>query len=157
MSTDDARYLKTVLDPIRVCALYKPKFGQGLAGGGLTLEQFRKLYQSDAFYNWFGLDNPLMYAAHKASDGEFQIDGLQAHTIWEYLEDRLNFLVNSGSIGGGRYDQCVSTDWYRLRKAISYGHKGLAWPICNRCHLVLRNSASERKESNAFPRCSRAS
>jgi hypothetical protein len=32
------------------------------------------------------------------SDGEFQIDGLQAHTIWEYLEDRLNFLVNSGSI-----------------------------------------------------------
>ena len=33
-----------------------------------------------------------------ASDGEFQIDGLQAHTIWAYLEDRLNFLVNSGSI-----------------------------------------------------------
>jgi hypothetical protein len=32
------------------------------------------------------------------SDGEFQIDGLQAHTLWEYLEDRLNFLVNSGSI-----------------------------------------------------------
>jgi hypothetical protein len=32
------------------------------------------------------------------SDGEFQIDGLRAHTIWEYLEDRLNFLVNSGSI-----------------------------------------------------------
>jgi hypothetical protein len=32
------------------------------------------------------------------SDGEFQIDGLQAHTIWEYLEDRLSFLVNSGSI-----------------------------------------------------------
>ena len=32
------------------------------------------------------------------SDGEFQIEGLQAHTLWEYLEDRLNFLVNSGSI-----------------------------------------------------------
>ncbi len=27
------------------------------------------LYQSDAFYNWFGLDNPLMYAAHKAAGG----------------------------------------------------------------------------------------
>jgi len=26
------------------------------------------------------------------SDGEFQINGLRAHTIWEYLEDRLNFL-----------------------------------------------------------------
>ena len=32
------------------------------------------------------------------SDGEFQIDGLRAHTIWEYLEDRLNFVINSGSI-----------------------------------------------------------
>src|ERR1700730_7742987 len=32
------------------------------------------------------------------SDGEFQIDGLRAHTIWAYLEDRLNFLVNSGTV-----------------------------------------------------------
>ncbi|HWX34353.1 MAG TPA: DUF748 domain-containing protein, partial [Steroidobacteraceae bacterium] len=29
------------------------------------------------------------------SDGEFQIDGLRVHTIWEYLEDRLSFVVNS--------------------------------------------------------------
>ena len=27
---------------------------------------------------------------------KFRIDGLRAHTIWEYLEDRLNFAVNSG-------------------------------------------------------------
>ena len=33
------------------------------------LEQFRDLYQGDAFYSWFGLDNPLMYAAHKAAGG----------------------------------------------------------------------------------------
>jgi hypothetical protein len=32
------------------------------------------------------------------SDGEFHIDGLRAHTLWEYLEDRVNFAVNSGSI-----------------------------------------------------------
>jgi hypothetical protein len=32
------------------------------------------------------------------SDGEFRIDGLHAHTIWEYLEDRLNFVVNSGTV-----------------------------------------------------------
>ena len=32
------------------------------------------------------------------SNGEFQIVGLQAHTIWEYLEDQLNFQVNSGKI-----------------------------------------------------------
>lgn len=69
MTVDDARYLKVVLDPIRVCAHYKPKFGQGAAGGGLTLEQFQTLYQSDPFYSWFGLDNPMMYAAHKAAGG----------------------------------------------------------------------------------------
>jgi hypothetical protein len=69
MTADDEVYLKTVLDPIRVCARYKPKFGQGNVGAGLTLEQFRTLYQGDAFYNWFGLDNPLMYAAHKAAGG----------------------------------------------------------------------------------------
>lgn len=66
---DDAAYLDIVLNPIRVCARYKPKFGQGAAGDGLTLAQFRSLYQSDAFYSWFGLDNPLMYAAHKAAGG----------------------------------------------------------------------------------------
>jgi hypothetical protein len=32
------------------------------------------------------------------SDGEFQIDGLRAHTVWEYLEDRLSFTVNSGTL-----------------------------------------------------------
>ena len=32
------------------------------------------------------------------SDGEFRVDGLQVHTLWEYLQDRLNFVVNSGSI-----------------------------------------------------------
>lgn len=65
---DDAHYLKIVLDPIHVCAKYKPKFGQG-KNGGLSLAQFQALYQSDPFYNWFGLDNPMMYAAHKAAGG----------------------------------------------------------------------------------------
>jgi hypothetical protein len=65
---DDPRYLETILAPIRVSANYKPKFGQGL-GAGYSLEQFRGLYQADPFYSWFGLDNPLMYAAHKAAGG----------------------------------------------------------------------------------------
>lgn len=64
----DEKYLALVVNPIRVCARYKPKFGQGL-GEGLTLTQFQTLYQSDQFYAWFGLDNPLMYAAHKAAGG----------------------------------------------------------------------------------------
>lgn len=64
----DEVYLKYVLDPIRVCARYRPKFGQGV-GAGLTLHEFQSLYRGDAFYGWFGLDNPLMYAAHKAAGG----------------------------------------------------------------------------------------
>lgn len=71
MSLDkqDDRYLGIVVAPIQVCAHYKPKFGQGAKGDGLTLTQFQKLYRADPFYNWFGLDNPLMYAAHKAAGG----------------------------------------------------------------------------------------
>ena len=68
MKQKDAKYLQVILDPIRVSAKYKPKFGKG-KDGGLTLAQFQTLYQKDHFYNWFGLDNPLMYAAHKAAGG----------------------------------------------------------------------------------------
>ena len=68
-TNNDAAYLALVVDPIRVCSRYKPKFGQGNKGDGLTLAQFRSLYEADAFYSWFGLDNPLMYAAHKAAGG----------------------------------------------------------------------------------------
>ena len=69
LKQDDAKYLELILEPIRVCAKYKPKFGQGSKGNGLTLEQFQTLYQGDPFYNWLGLDNPMMYAAHKAAGG----------------------------------------------------------------------------------------
>ncbi|MEX2169129.1 MAG: hypothetical protein WD851_07450 [Pirellulales bacterium] len=63
------RYLAIVVQPIQVCAHYRPKFGQGAKGGGLSLSQFQSVYQADPFYSWFGLDNPLMYAAHKAAGG----------------------------------------------------------------------------------------
>jgi hypothetical protein len=62
----DAKYLKIVTSAINVCADYQPKFGQGK---DVSLREFRALYQSDAFYAWFGLDSPLMYAAHKAAGG----------------------------------------------------------------------------------------
>lgn len=68
MTARDERYLKTIVDCVRVCGRYKPKFGQG-RGDGLTLQQFQDLYQGDPFYSWFGLDNPMMYAAHKAAGG----------------------------------------------------------------------------------------
>lgn len=69
MNHPDEEYLQIVLDAIRVCARHKPKFGQRARGGGLTFEGFRELYRKDAFYSWFGLDNPLMYSAHKAAGG----------------------------------------------------------------------------------------
>lgn len=69
MKQNDAAYLDLVLEPIRVCAKYKPKFGQGAKVDGLTLAQFQTLYQGDPFYSWLGLDNPMMYAAHKAAGG----------------------------------------------------------------------------------------
>lgn len=31
--------------------------------------EFQDLYRNDPFYEWFGLANPLMYAAHKAAGG----------------------------------------------------------------------------------------
>ena len=68
MTNADDGYLKIAVDAIRVCASYKPKLGQG-SRAGLDLDAFRALYQADPFYTWFGLDNPLMYAAHKAAGG----------------------------------------------------------------------------------------
>ncbi len=44
MNGTDEEYLQIVLDAIRVSALYKPKFGRGASGEGLTLEQFQDLY-----------------------------------------------------------------------------------------------------------------
>lgn len=36
---------------------------------GVSVAEFQELYGADAFYSWFGLENPLMYAAHKAAGG----------------------------------------------------------------------------------------
>jgi hypothetical protein len=62
----DEKYLKLIVDKINICRAYKPKFGQGYT---ISFEEFQSLYGSDIFYSWFGLDHPLMYAAHKAAGG----------------------------------------------------------------------------------------
>lgn len=69
MKQTDAEYLHLILEPIRACANYEPRFGRGAKSDGLSLTEFQTLYQNDLFYSWFGLDNPLMYAAHKAAGG----------------------------------------------------------------------------------------
>lgn len=64
----DETYLEIILNRIKICKEYKPKFGQG-SREGLALKEFRNLYSSDVFYSWFGLDNPMVYAAHRAAGG----------------------------------------------------------------------------------------
>lgn len=64
----DTEYLEIITAAIRVCADYRPRFGHGRAAG-FTVAEFKELYQADPFYSWFGLDNPLMYAAHRAAGG----------------------------------------------------------------------------------------
>lgn len=64
----DREYLAYLVNAIRVCADYRPKLGHG-ANKGYSLAEFQKMYRGDPFYNWVGLDNPLMYAAHKAAGG----------------------------------------------------------------------------------------
>lgn len=64
----DRAYLEILIRAIRVCSTYRPKFGHGKKDG-YSLNDFQKIYHNDPFYNWMGLDDPLMYAAHKAAGG----------------------------------------------------------------------------------------
>ncbi len=96
-NTSDVRYLKTLIDPIRVCASYRPKMGQGV-GAGLTLKEFQALYRADPFYTWYGLDHPLMYAAHKAAGGMTSVYrqvGIGAERLFRLiLQDHLGLSVD---------------------------------------------------------------
>lgn len=67
-SIHDSILLETFLEPLRVCSKYKPAFGKG-AKGGFSVDQFLNLYGEDLFYSWIGLNEPLVYAAHKAAGG----------------------------------------------------------------------------------------
>src|SRR6202040_1859669 len=91
LSFDDRRHpsdFTTRLEPIN---FELQKFTTGVEGGRFTFTGSSKLGER---VEWHG---PVSVQPIE-SDGEFQIDGLHAHTIWEYLEDRLNFVVNSGTI-----------------------------------------------------------
>lgn len=68
MEDQEQVYLEMLLKAIRVCADYRPRFGQG-SQAGLTTDQFTRLYSADPFYSWFGLDSPLVYSAHRAAGG----------------------------------------------------------------------------------------
>ncbi|HWY94981.1 MAG TPA: DUF748 domain-containing protein [Steroidobacteraceae bacterium] len=76
------------LEPINFALV---NFTTGAEGGRFTFTASSKLGERVEWHGHLSVQ-PI------ESDGEFQIDGLHAHTIWEYIEDRLNFAVNSGTI-----------------------------------------------------------
>jgi len=65
----DKQYVNLFLEPIKECLNYKPKFGNASKQDGYSLEDFLELYGSDPFYSWIGLNNPILYTAHKAAGG----------------------------------------------------------------------------------------
>jgi Domain of Unknown Function (DUF748) len=67
------------------------EFTTGVDGGLFTFTGASKLGERVAWHGHVSVQ-PI------ESDGEFQVDALQVHTLWEYLEDRLAFQVNSGKI-----------------------------------------------------------
>lgn len=91
LSFDDRRRpsdFATRLEPIN---FELQNFTTGVDGGRFTFSGMSKLGERIEWHGHLAVQ-PI------ESDGEFQIAGLQAHTIWEYLEDQLNFQVNSGKI-----------------------------------------------------------
>ncbi len=88
----DERYLAIIRNALRVCLNYKPAFGHG-KGDGVSLERFQQIYREDEFYAWFGLDSPLVYAAHKAAGGMTSVYrqiGLSCQLVFQnVLQDTL--------------------------------------------------------------------
>jgi hypothetical protein len=66
-------------------------FTSGVAGGLFTFAGSSKLGERIEWHGHLSIE-PI------ESDGELSVNGLRAHTIWEYLADRLNFAIDSGSI-----------------------------------------------------------
>ena len=133
VETKDAEYVEIILERVRVSAAYRPKFGR--RGAGLTLQQFRDLYSADPFYAWFGLDNAMLYAAHKAAGGMTSIYrqiGIGCESVFrKILQDALGL---SDVDTAWSYD--VPTDDGRTRKLSLDGRVPLA--------QVYESSAKER-------------
>lgn len=88
----DKKYLDLIRNALRVCLNYRPAFGHG-KGEGVSLERFQQIYREDEFYAWFGLDSPLVYAAHRAAGGMTSVYrqiGLSCQQVFQsVLQDSL--------------------------------------------------------------------
>jgi hypothetical protein len=86
---------------------------------GLSLQAFQKMYRDDPFYSWLGLDNPLMYAAHKAAGGMTSVYrqiGIGCEELFRaILQDELGLSSESASwsylyTGADRRERKLSLD-----------------------------------------------
>jgi uncharacterized protein DUF748 len=66
-------------------------FVTGVAGGLFTFTGVTKLGERVEWHGHVSIQ-PV------ESDGELSIQGLRVRTLWEYLEDRVNFVIDSGTI-----------------------------------------------------------
>jgi len=97
------------LEPINFALV---NFTTGAEGGRFTFTGSSKLGERVEWHGHLSVQ-PI------ESDGEFRIDGLHVHTIWEYLEDRLNFAVNSGTIDVNATYKFSMRDAVDLQAAVS--------------------------------------
>jgi hypothetical protein len=67
------------------------EFTTGAEGGNFTFTGSSKLGERIEWHGHLSVQ-PI------ESDGEFRVDGLLVNTLWEYLQDRLNFMTHSGTI-----------------------------------------------------------
>jgi hypothetical protein len=100
LNAKDAEYLEIVTQALSVCIDYRPKFGQG-GDKGFSVDEFQALYRADPFYSWFGLDSPLMYAAHRAAGGMTSVYrqiGIGCQWLFQrVLQDQLSLDADSAT------------------------------------------------------------
>ena len=86
----DVAYRELLLEPLRRSASYTPKMGRREP---VALADFTEMYGADPLYSWFGLDSPLMYAAHRAAGAMTSLYrqlGIGCERLWrQLLRDQL--------------------------------------------------------------------
>jgi hypothetical protein len=157
----DERYLALIRDALRVCLNYRPAFGLG-KGDGVSLERFQQIYRQDEFYAWFGLDSPLVYAAHKAAGGMTSVYrqiGLSCQLVFQnVLQDTMGFSIEDATWSyqlkpkGGKRRTLALDGRIHLDKitAIPIRKRAEAWLVEAAAHVGLKGKSSTGLEGCVF-------